>query len=741
VWDAATGAPLRATARVGAPGLIAFADSTGHFSLDELASGVIVVHARALGYAPQSVTVRIVPRGVARVSIALHALPRALDTVQVLERDTDRAGFDAVPLPSLVSMRGSELARVPALGGGDAFRAAATLPGVAARNDFSAGFNVRGGEADQNLVLLDGIPIYNPFHLGGLFGTFIDPAVSRIDILTGAFPSLYGGRLSSVLDVTSTAETRPGVHATGDLSLLSSSALVGGTVGGGRVSWNVAGRRTYADQVVALARPGREFPYHFRDAQLHLRASLPRGGLLSATAYSGRDIFDYDPERADRSLIDGGSSPLRLAWGNTVAGVTYIQPIDARTIATQRISITHFATAFDAPDDTLALSQSVEEVNVAGSVQHIRGDHTFGAGYELARHRTAYRERLSFGAGDDVTLTDPFVTDGDTLMRQSSGVAALFLDDAWTPHARVSVRAGVRIERVPSARWIGVSPRVSARLSLSPAFALSAAVGRHAQWMRAMRNEDLPLRIYDVWVASDSQVPVSTATHAVLGAEHWFSDSRFIRVEGYGKRFDRLSEPASSIDPRVRPSLLRYFGGAAYGVELYARQLERDGFSGWLSYSYGVATREREGRRYFPAYDRRHQGNIVVGYSAGAYTLGGHLAVATGTPYTGWSGVMTRWRYDPATRRWTPEPDAGDANVVRGPRNAERYPPYVRLDVGIERRFSVGSATIHGYLNVINVFNRRSVLAYTLDPARDPPTLGGVSQFPLLPSAGMRVRF
>ena len=130
--------------------------------------------------------------------------------------------------------------RVPAIGESDVLRSVALLPGVVARNDFSAGFNVRGGEADQNLVLLDGIPIYNPFHLGGLFGTFIDKAVSGMDVLTGAFPARYGGRLSSVLDVKSLEETRRGAHGCGRISLLSSSLFGGGIARQGKLSWNVA---------------------------------------------------------------------------------------------------------------------------------------------------------------------------------------------------------------------------------------------------------------------------------------------------------------------------------------------------------------------------------------------------------------------------------------------------------------------------------------------------------------------
>ena len=95
-----------------------------------------------------------------------------------------------------------------------------------------------------------------------------------------------------------------------------------------------------------------------------------------------------------------------------------------------------------------------------------------------------------------------------------------------------------------------------------------------------MRNEDLPLRVFDLWVGSDKGIPVSTSTHLVLGAEKWLSDARFLRIEGYGKTYGDLAEPASTVDPRIRPSLLRFYDGRSYGIDVYLRQLERQGFSG-----------------------------------------------------------------------------------------------------------------------------------------------------------------
>jgi len=366
------------------------------------------------------------------------------------------------------------------------------------------------------------------------------------------------------------------------------------------------------------------------------------------------------------------------------------------------------------------------------------------AGYEASTYRTSYREQIAIASGNnnDVGFPDPLATDGDTTLRQRPAMAGVFAEDLWKPNERWIVRGGVRGEYVSGAQWTGVSPRASVKFFATPRLAFTASGGRYSQWMRAMRNEDLPLRVFDLWLGSDRTIPVSTSTQLGLGVERWLSDSRFLRVEGYGKTYDHLAEPASTVDPRIRPSLLRYFDGRSYGVDVYLRQLEHDGFSGWVAYSYGVTTRERDGLSYWPAHDRRHNANVVGTYAPARsrWALGSHLGVATGTPYTGWAGVMNRWRYDPIRGSWS-GPGSDGTEDVRGPRNGERFPFYWRLDLSAERRFEIGGTSIKPYLNLVNIFNRKNVFLYTLDSKVDPPLIKGASQMPFLPSFGLRMEW
>jgi hypothetical protein len=752
VTSATSATPIRADVSIDRPRRAVRTDSIGRFMFRDVPAGRVRLRAAAFGYAAADTTVVVLEGDTLTVDLALRMVPQSLAPVRTVAKSPERTRFEEQATPSVVSISAAEVRRVPAIGETDVLRSVALLPGVVARNDFSAGFNVRGGEADQNLVLLDGIPIYNPFHLGGLFGTFIDKAVSGVDVITGAFPSRYGGRLSSVLDVRSVEETRRGAHGSAEVSLLSSSLFGGGALAEGKLSWNVAVRRTYADKVVEWIRGSNDFPYHFQDAQLRARLLLPTGGSLGLTAYAGKDLLYHQDESADVSSSPGGAvnlpddddETITFDWGNRVAGLTLDQPLGARTTLSQRLAFTRFATHFDLPSESVYLAQSVTELQAGGSITHAVAHHTLTAGYEASTYRTSYREHLEIGGeqGDDGGFPDPLATDGDTTLRQRPSMAGGFVEDLWKPTDRWIVRAGLRGEYVSGARWRGVSPRGSVKFFVTPRLAITASGGRYSQWMRAMRNEDLPIRVFDLWLGSERNIPVSTSTQVGLGAERWVSDTRFVRVEGYHKTYDRLAEPASTVDPRIRPSLLRYYDGRSYGADVYLRQLDRNGFSGWIAYSYGVTVRERNGLSYWPAHDRRHNANVVAGYSPprSRWALGGHLGIASGTPYTGWAGIMNRYRYDPLRNVWG-SPGSDDVEDVRGPRNGERYPFYWRLDVSGERRFDVRGATIRPYLNIVNVFNRKNVFLYTVDAKTDPPTIKGASQFPLLPSIGLRMEW
>jgi len=328
VAQAASGAPLAGAAVVLAgTGRGALVDTLGRFTITDLRAQSHRVEVRRQGYEPQSRLVVVRAGETTFVSFALALSTQVLGAVRTEATAADRELFLTRPSLGTTSLNSRSVTAVPRLGEADIIRVIQLLPGVGARNDFSTGFNVHGGEADQNLILIDGYPIYNPFHLGGLFSTFMDATVRDVTLMTGAFPARYGGRLSSVLDVRSAAEGRPGLHGSAELSLLGSTAMLSAPISD-RGSWLVAARRTYADLVVG-AFSDEVLPYHFYDLHGHAAYRLPGDWWIALTGYGGNDVLDADLSEVDDDSVAATAAEgnLFFRWGNSVVGATLSKTI------------------------------------------------------------------------------------------------------------------------------------------------------------------------------------------------------------------------------------------------------------------------------------------------------------------------------------------------------------------------------------------------------------------------------
>ena len=722
----ATGASV---AVIGSP-IVSSVAPDGRFTLDRIPAGRVRVRVRLLGYRALERDVVVVAGDTARLDLLLVPEPRILDPVRADARSSDAVAFETRPSVATVAISARAMAGIPKVGEPDLVRVVQLLPGVVSRNDFNTGLNVRGGEADQNLILLDGFPIYNPFHLGGLFSTFMDATVGGIQLMTGAYPARYGRRLSSVLDVRSAEETRAGVNATIDVSALGASAKLGGVIQDGRGMWSVAGRRTYADAVTA-AFTAEVFPYHFVD--LHARAAyaLTSSLRLGVTAYAGSDALDLNLAQFENDTLSpqARDGAWTFDWGNEVAGVSLAKDIGTAGTFEQRISTSAFSTLLDVGDGSHQQRNGIREFRLTGSFTTRRARHDPSIGYELATYRTRYSSGAVKTGVSDFEL------------RQRPTAAAAWIEDLWRIGSRWLLEGGIRGEMLSSRAWGALSPRLSLKYFATSDLAVTAAVGRMTQWTHSLAG-DGPLRYFDIWIASDSFVPVTTAWHYVAGAERRVGDVASFRLEGYAKRYDRVLEVNASDDPLRRGDEFLFADGLSYGVDLLARlHPAARGFSGWVAYSYGLSWRSREGERWAPGHDRRHDVDVVATWRGARYRFGARFGYATGTPYTPIIGQIARRVYDPSLDRWgTGEPRIW-IESLGGPRNSARFPVTHRMDLDASREFRVRGATLSPYVSVVNAYNAKNVFVYLHNYSSDTPTRRAISQFPLLPSAGVRIVF
>jgi len=314
-----------------------------------------------------------------------------------------------------------------------------------------------------------------------------------------------------------------------------------------------------------------------------------------------------------------------------------------------------------------------------------------------------------------------------------------FVEDQWRPVPWLLVRPGVRAEWVAGgADFLGVSPRAAVKVFLSGDFALTGSVGRYYQAVQSIRDQELPITYFDSWIGADDHMPVARSDQVILGMERWFGPTVSLTVEGYAKSFENLALTSARDDPRVQGDEFLVGTGDARGVDVLLRR-HGGSLSGWIAYSFLKAEREAAGMRFPPAHDRRHTVNVVLQAPG---PLGSQVAIRWGygspLPYTGIVGQWLHRRYNAELHLFelVREPEALSTEI-----NGERYPYYARLDLGLRWDLELWGGYWRPYLNVLNILNRRNVFVYTFDYRDVPPTRGGYSQLPILPTLGLEFEF
>jgi hypothetical protein len=693
-------------------------NAAGRFALAGIPLGPVSLVIRSPTFVPDTLSLGLTQD---TVTVYLRNIVIQLAPVEVQgEALVARRRFESIAQPSMITISPEEIRAAPTLLEPDVIRAVQLLPGTVARNDYSIGYNVRGGETDQNLVTLDGIPVFNPSHLAGLFSTFDADAVDHADFLTGGFPASYSGRLSSVLDIAVKDGDTTKLRGDGQVSLLSSKLLLQGPLPGG-ASLLGSVRRTYLDAVVS-AFTSEVLPYYFTDALGKLHQPLGPHRSLDITGYWGKDALNMElvSATATRAAVN-----LAFDWGNRVLGATYRDTL-AGVPLMARGGLSEFST-------TLGLLPSLARFDNSASLRTAAlavtpptwSDNALELGGSVESYTMDYAVE---SPALQTTLLDAHYRPTDW---------AAYFDDQWSPTSWLRLRPGLRVEHVPAAHFTGFAPRVAYKIFLSENVALTGSAGRYFQAVHSIRDQQFPITIYEFWIGADSTVPVARADHLVVGLEAWPTRALQLTVEGYRKTFDNLVTPDRTQDLREGGLKVLPVSGDAWGVDVLLRR-HVGKVRGWIAYSFTKATRLLQGVTYPPAQDRRHTLNVVL-ETRGPWDsdMGVRWGYGSPLPYTGFLGEWSHRSYSAIDGTF----DEGEDEPIGGPINGQRYPPYTRLDVGLRWTWHRWGAVWNPYLQVVNLYNRRNVFLYFFDYGVTPPTRTGVSQLPLLPSFGMEVHF
>ena len=702
-----------------------------------------------------------------------------LEGVEVIaERATDRVASTQM---SMVDVPVTEIQKLPALfGETDILKAIQLLPGVQAGSEGSSGLYVRGGGPDQNLILLDGAPVYNASHIFGFFSVFNPEALQNVNLIKGGFPSRYGGRLSSVLDISMKEGNLKKFETDGALGLISSKLTLQGPILKDRMSFIVSGRRTYVDYIARpiIRNQNDDFEedaiFYFYDLNAKVNYIANDRHRLYLSLYAGKDEFGGTFKDEIDTRIE--SSRAGLDWGNLTSTFRWNYLFSNKLFANTTLTYSQYAfntlaqyietEAGNAP--FRQLNRIVYESGIQDWTGKIDFDfrpspkHYIRFGGNAIRHEfTPGIGRFRFEETGSLTV-DTLLTPESTTFRSTEYY--LYAEDDVQITSRLKTNLGAHYSgmTVRGKHYTSLQPRVSLSYLLKSNLSVKASYGTMQQYLHLLSNSGINLPT-DLWVAATDRIKPQYAWQAAAGIHYAFPTGGYeASIEGYYKGMDNLIEfrPGTSFLATHQDWQEKVESGRgwSYGAELFL-QKKVGRTTGWIGYTLSWTERKfaelNSGNTFPYRYDRRHDFSIVV-----THKLKPTLDIGLTWVYGTGNAITLATAQFPAANLLDRQnrfgPFGGGRLHYYGSRNSFRMAPYHRLDLALNWHrdrawFSKkGKSTLS--VSVYNVYNRKNPFfiyaagggfgtAGIEGISTTDPGYRQVSLFPILPSVSYSFHF
>ena len=692
VADAETAAPVAGAtvALVDAAGAVQgrAAGTEGQFAFRGLAPGRYLLRVTAIGYRPSSDTLALAAGERRDLAIGLAPATATLDAVEV-----EAAEALAIREPGLARLRPADLAALPTADpGGDLAAGLLVQPGITTLGDRGGQLSVRGGTPTQNLVLVDGIPIFQPFHLLGGYSALPAGVVRSADVYAGGWPARFGGRIASVVDVAGRTghKRRVGGAATASPVLVGAELEV--PVVPGDVSLLASARRSVVEDAGDVL--GIALPYRFSDGFGKLHARLDATSTLQATALVSTDAGDLG--------LDGS----RVTTRQEAAGGQFFSISSAFAAA---IDVSAYWSRFETTFEPVGAPLRTAEVETFGG--------RFGYVYYVGRHTVRTGIQAS-------SYLFQYAFRPDVVTEQNTSEGSVFVDADLDLGRGLRLEPGVRFQTFPAqAQPSSVEPRVLASWVLGRQV-LRAAAGVYRQEIVGLTNQADVGDVFTAWTTVPTSLPVPTAVHGLVGWEGALGGGVRAGVEGYRKR---LTGQTILIDGRLRST-----NGEALGVEVTAGY-RRPGLRVDARYGAQSLTYRDDAGAYQPPFHRPHRLTLDGRAERGALSVSAALQLTSGRPYTRVVGAYLD--LGEAVARGLPIETALGPPTTQFVDDAygERTPPYARLDLAVEWAARIPGARAVVQAAVLNVTDRANVFYY------DALRAERVDQLPLFPTLGLRI--
>lgn len=680
-------------------------DTKGYYFVPSIPAGQYVLVISCLGYQTQEKNVEIKENEITQVDIKLVPTSIKLQEISVIGQKSVRE--NEIDL-GLQKINASELKMIPSGLESDIFKALQSTPGVSSTGDITARHYVRGGSSNQNLVLLNGVSVYNPFHALGIYSAIDPEMISVVEFYKGGFGPEFGGRLSSVMNIITRDGNKNRLEASGTAGLLSGKASVEGPIPGG--SFIMTGRKSYYSKSLSKYFNGKDTPFDFYDASFKANFSLPgimkNGKFIVHGFLSGDKIKNNDPMIEDYDLK------------NNILGVNWYQVWSSPLFSVVSVSYSGF--------DGQVIPNLSQAKTRSNTVSDISTNWAFTYIYDS-------KDEIDFGLDHKYLKTDLKL---QNLFNQESGLKkdatalAAYMKYKFYRYENFGIDLGMRLNLLSLAKKIPliIEPRFNFTWRLSPLFSLKAALGRFSQEVTTLANENEIVSVFEPWTILPDNLASSEATHMLLGFQAFLSENFNVEVESYYKSLKFLAEPNMRKFLPGDPDYAN-IDGQAYGIELLAKYQSNDfymktGYS--LSWSYKL----NNGIKYFPRYDYRHSLNVLLGYNLGwGFSADASWTFNSGMPGSTITGFYERFTINDVSSL---DPEITQPAVLWDRINMKRLPLYHRLDLGLSKKLKLDFADFEINASVINVYDRKNLFYIDLKTGKK------VYMLPFFPSISIK---
>jgi hypothetical protein len=745
------------------------ADKKGNFSI-ELPSDSSIIIVSSIGYTSREI--KINPSlNLTSYVIILDEDVKLLDEVTVVA-EKDRIvriseNFSSVKIsPILVT-------KLPSMGEVDVMRSFQLLPGVSATNETSAGLYVRGGTPDQNLILFDGMTIYHVDHFYGFFSAFNANTIDDIELMKGGFPAKYGGRTSSVMEITGKPADLVNANGTATVSLLSVNGAIEIPIVKNKLSLQLAARRSYTDvirtglykkifnlysqdenssqtggnQGMRMFQQQEQQPsFYFYDMNSKLSYKISDKNMVAISFYSGKDNLDNSRDASSGFGGFGGAAPVTssstdiASWGNYgISGqwkANWVEKFKSTVFISYSNYFSNRNQNSGSTDSTGTFSSqmnTLEDNNVNDLSLRLNNEWTINSfnKLEFGFENTSNHITYSLVYNDTATMMDK-----NNYGNQSS----FYLQDKINLlNKKIIVNVGTRVTYQDVTEKIYFEPRFSISYQLSKVFKISSAWGIYNQLCTRVIREDVLQGSKDFWLLADGNtIPVSSATHYILGASYEKGDY-LINVEAYYKDMEGLTEYSYRTTRSIRQAMTQqeYFfegNGYAKGIEILLQK--KYGLNtGWISYTLSEVKHTfadlNYGKPFYASHDQPNEFKGVYSRKIKKWDISATFVYATGKPYTAPESQYEITMLDGSKYEYIHVSD----------KYSLRLPDYHKLDLSVSYNWSGIMADKTLSLSIFNVYNHKNIWYKKYDIQEDEISVTNVNYLGFTPNVSFTIKF